>query len=79
MFASDPYILIAVVVLIAVVILAFVLGHREVHNRITPLAGLAFAFVVAGLIFGQDRIIGYGLLGIGVILAVIDIFQHRKA
>ncbi len=78
MSASDPYILIAIVVLIAVIFLAFILGHREVHNRITPIAGLAFAFVVASLLFGENRLIGYGLMGIGVILAVVDIFQHRK-
>ena len=35
--------------------------------------------LLAGILFGEERPIGYGLLGIGVVLAVIDIFiQHKK-
>ncbi len=45
----------------------------------TPLTGLAFGFILAGIIFGDDRLIGYSLLGIGVILAVIDIFKKLKS
>jgi hypothetical protein len=43
------------------------------------LASLAFGFVVAGIVFGNDnRLIGYGLMGIGVLLAVLDIFRNRN-
>jgi hypothetical protein len=42
------------------------------------LAGLAWAFVLAGIIFGEDRLIGYGLMGVGVVLAVIDVFITPK-
>lgn len=78
MAASPIYIVITIVVLIVVAILAFILGRREPHNRLTPLAGLAFAFVVAGIFFAGNRPAGYGLMGIGVILAVIDIFRRPK-
>lgn len=79
MSASYPYILVAIVVLIAVMILAFVIGHRQPHTRLTPLAGLAFAFALAGVLFGENRIIGYGLLGIAVILAIMDLVQHSRS
>ncbi len=79
MSATDIYILIAIVVLLIVSVLAFVLGRREPHNRLSPLAGLAFGFIIAGIIFGDNRYVGYTMLGIGVVLAVIDIFlPHKK-
>jgi positive regulator of sigma E activity len=78
MISSGTYIAIAIVVLFVVAILAFILGRREPHSRLTPLTGLAFAFVLAGILFGQDRLLGYGLMGVGVILAVIDIFRRPK-
>ncbi len=68
--------IVAIVVLVALAIIAFVRGRREAHNRLSPLAGLAFAFVVAGIVFGSDRLIGYSLMGIGVIMAVYDIFRR---
>lgn len=78
MSASGIYILIAIVVLLVVAVLAFVLGHREPHARLTPLAGLAFGFVVAGILFGENQLVGYGLMGIGVILAVVDMIRGPK-
>lgn len=75
---STAFIATSVAVLAIVAMLVFVVrrGHRE--NRLTPLAGLAFAFVVAGIIFGEDRLIGYGLMGIGVILAIVDIVDRSR-
>jgi hypothetical protein len=68
------FIALSVVVLAAILVLVFIVGRRRRETRLTPLAGLAFAFVLAGIIFGDDRLIGYGLLGIGVMLALVDIF-----
>lgn len=78
MSESSFYIAVAIVVLLAVAIIAFVLGRREAHNRLTPLAGLAFAFVVMGIVFSADRLIGYTLMGIGVVMAVYDIFRRSR-
>ncbi len=77
MSASQVYIAIALVVLAVIAGLVHFAGKRK-EKRLTPLAGLAFAFVLAGLFFGQERWLGYGLLGIGVILAVVDIFRKGK-
>jgi len=45
---------------------------------LTPLAGIAFAFIIAGSIFGDSRLVGYSLIGIGVIVAFIDIVKKMK-
>jgi hypothetical protein len=74
----QNYIAISIVVLAVIALFVFLLGKNRQENRLTPLAGLAFAFVVAGILFGQDRLIGYGLLGIGVVLAVLDMFNRAR-
>jgi hypothetical protein len=79
MNASPIYIAVSVAVLALVALLVFFVGRRRNENRLTPLAGLAWAFILAGLVFGDDRLIGYGLMGIGVILAVVDIFKRLKS
>ena len=77
MNASQIYIVIAIVALGVIAGLVYFAGRRK-EQRLTPLAGLAFAFVLAGIIFGQERWLGYGLMGIGVILAVVDMFRKGK-
>ena len=72
------FIAIAIVVLLVTAGLVYFTGWRK-EKRLTPLAGLAFAFVLAGIVFGQERWLGYGLLGMGVILAVADMVRKGKA
>jgi hypothetical protein len=80
MNTSQIYIAISIVVLAAIALLVFFIGKSRKEKRLTPLAGLAFGFVLAGIIFGgDDRLIGYSLFGIGVIIAVIDIFKRSKS
>jgi len=79
MNTSQIYIAISIVVLAAIALLFFFTGKSRKQNRLTPLAGLAFGFILAGIVFGDDRLIGYSLLGIGVIIAVIDIFIRSKS
>ena len=78
MSASSIYTLIAIVVLLVIVVVAFILGRREPHNNLTPLGGLAFGFIVAGILFGANQVVGYSFLGVGVLLALIDIIRRRK-
>lgn len=77
MDASQIYILIAVVVLLIIAILVVFVKKKGV-KPFTPLAGLAFAFILAGIIFGDSRAVGYSLMGIGVILAIIDIVRKSR-
>jgi hypothetical protein len=38
----------------------------------------SFAFVLAGLIFGESRLLGYSLLGVGVLLAIVDMIVKKR-
>ncbi len=78
MGASQIYVGASLAVLAVVAILVLFVGRQRRANRLTPLAGLAFACVVAGIVFSDDRLVGYGLLGAGVVFAVIDIFNGSR-
>ncbi|MBE0684287.1 MAG: hypothetical protein IH589_20475 [Anaerolineales bacterium] len=75
---SQIYILVSILVLAVIVLLVFVVGKKGGEKRLTPLASFAFAFVLAGILFSDNRLIGYGLMAIGVVLAVVDIFNRSK-
>jgi len=79
MNTSQIYIAVSIIVLAAIALLVIFLGKSKKENRLTPLAGLALGFILAGIIFGDNRLIGYSLLGIGVILSVIDIVKKLKS
>ena len=79
MNTSQIYIVISVVVLAIIALLVFLVGKNRKDKKFTPLAGLAFAFILAGIILGDDRLIGYSIMGVGVILAIIDIFKRLKS
>ena len=79
MNVSQIFIAVSIAVLACIALLVFFIGKSRRENRLTPLASLAFGFVLAGILFGDDRLIGYSLLGIGVILAVIDMLKRSKS
>lgn len=75
---SLAYIGIAIGALIILGMLAYATAKSGRPGRITPLASLAFAFVLAGVLFGQEQLLGYGLIAVGVILALIDIVRKSR-
>jgi len=79
MSASHIYIAISIVVLALIALFVFVAGKGGRAQKLTPLAGLAFGFVLAGLFFGGERLIGYPLLGIGVVLAIVDMVGKLRS
>jgi hypothetical protein len=79
---NAQVLVLVVVVALAVVFVVLAKTGRSQAAHVTPLMGVAFAFVIAGIVFGEDRLLGYVLMGVGVALAVIDIVRrsrHRAA
>jgi hypothetical protein len=76
---ATIFIILAVVAFVAVAAIIFMRGISGVGQRLSPLAGIAFAFVVAGIVFGDDRVLGYSLIGVGVAIAAGDmIIKGRR-
>jgi hypothetical protein len=78
MSSSLPYILIALVAIVIVAVLVFLSGKNRQENRLTPLAGLAFGFILAGVLFGENLFLGYAFLLLGILVAVIDIIMRGR-
>jgi uncharacterized membrane protein len=76
MNTSQGYILLSIGVLIMVLLILF-LTRKERQKPLSKLAGLAFLFIIAGIAFGESRTTGYSLMGVGVVLAIIDIIKKR--
>lgn len=76
MNTSQIYLItsIAAFVLVAILFLA----ARRKGKKLTPLVGFAWALVLAGIVFSEDRLIGYSLMGVGAALAVIDMYIIPK-
>jgi H+/Cl- antiporter ClcA len=58
--------------------LDLVFFYNRKERGLSRLAGLAFAFVIAGIFLGGLMVFGYSLMVVGVILAVIDIMHNTK-
>lgn len=78
MSAAQAYILIALLALAVVSLLVLLSGRGGRTRRLSPLAGVALACVVSGVAFGDERFIGYALIGVGVGLAIVDIVRKRR-
>ena len=80
MNTSLTYILISILVLAIVAVLVFIVSRNKTgkEKTLTPLAGLAFGFILAGLFASENRFVGYGLIGVGCFLAVIDMVNKLK-
>jgi hypothetical protein len=78
MEVSQIWITVSLAVLAVLALLVFRAGKAGKQNRLTPVAGLAFGFIVAGLVFGDQRWLGYSLFAVGVILAVVDMVRRSR-
>jgi hypothetical protein len=72
---------IAISIIALVVIMVLLLISRRKRTQIlnpSNLFILGMSFVVLGIIFGDERVLGYSFIGVGVLLSVIDAIRNRK-
>ncbi|SCP94757.1 hypothetical protein [Anaerobium acetethylicum] len=78
MDASQIYNVIVIAIIVVLFIVFFLTNRKAKNKKLTPLAAIAFAFVIAGIVFGENRPVGYSLLFVGVALAMADIVLRMK-
>jgi len=71
------WIAISIIALVVIVVLLLIARGRQ-YRKPSNLAILGMSLVVLGIIFGDDRLIGYSFIGVGVLLSVIDAIRNRK-
>ena len=67
---QTVYIGISIATFIAILVILII--NRQKSHRISNLTMLGMNMVVLGIIFGDSRLIGYPLIGVGVLLSLID-------
>lgn len=75
--ADVPYILITIIVL-GVIFAIVAWKKRKDPRQLSVLGALSFGSVIAGIVFNENRLVGYAFLGIGIALAMADIFVKAK-
>ena len=71
---------IAVSIIALAIIAMFVIYNYKGKKKkeLSKLSMFGFLLIVLGVVFGDDRLIGYGLIGAGILLSVIDIIQNSR-
>lgn len=75
---NAPYIAVSVAGLAIIAVLVFFISKNKKEKGLSTLASISFLFIILGIIFGDDRVISYSLMGFGVLLAVTDIVRKLK-
>jgi len=75
---NRTYIAISVVVLAVIAILVIFTIKKKKQKQPSNFVMLGMSLVVLGIIFGDDRLIGYSFIGAGVLLSIIDIIKNLK-
>jgi hypothetical protein len=75
---SQLYMLVAGISLAAIVILLFLKNKNVRNKKLSGLASTAFGCILTGILFGDNRLLGYSLIGVGVILSVIDTYNPKR-
>ena len=71
------YIAISIIALAAIAAVV-IYRNRKRQKEISKLGAFAFLLVLLGMFFGENKLVGYSFIGIGVILCVIDITKGLK-
>jgi asparagine N-glycosylation enzyme membrane subunit Stt3 len=76
---EPVWIAIAISALVVIMVLLLI-SRRKSKQLLNPsnLLILGMACVVLGIIFGDERVLGYSFIGVGVLLSVIDAIRNRK-
>ena len=78
MSLMQTYVAIAIGALALVLLVGALMHRRIAAQKLSPLAAIAFSLVVAGIVFGENRWVGYSLIGTGVALSILDILRRKR-
>jgi hypothetical protein len=71
------WITISIIALI-IILLLLLIARRKQYPKPSNLSMLGMSLVVLGIIFGDERLIGYSFMGVGILLSVVDALRNRR-
>ena len=76
---ESLWIAISIIALTIIVVLLLLARERGgQYPKPSNLVMIGMSLVVLGIIFGDDRLIGYSFIGVGILLSVVDAIRKRK-
>jgi len=79
-FMEELWLIIAIaagIILIAITI-AFLTRKKKQAIQDDALLALGITLVALGIIFGDDRLVGYSFIGVGVLLSIVSTVRALK-
>ena len=74
---GSLWLTVGLVVLVALLAVVF-LFRKKRSDKENTLVTLGAMFVVLGIVFGDDRLVGYSLIGLGVLLSTASVIGRRN-
>jgi len=78
MNSPATFFFVSVAVLAAVTAIFFFANKKSPEKRLSGLATVSFIFILTGIIFGDNIIVGYALLLAGSAVAAVDFIKKRS-
>jgi hypothetical protein len=75
---TPSQIFVAAVVIILFFVMVFIGNKNSKTKRLSIMSSIAFGFIVAGAVFGENRLISYSLFAIGIIISIVDAYIKSK-
>jgi predicted branched-subunit amino acid permease len=74
---SQIYILTVAIIVVLLLLTIFIANRKRKTQEITLLSVVAIFCVMIGFVFGEHPLIGYGFIGTGIVLAIIDLIFRK--
>lgn len=71
-------IFVAAIAVVLVFVRLFIGNKNFKTKKLSILSSIAFGFIVAGIVFSENRMISYSLFVIGIILSAVDAYIKSK-
>lgn len=77
-YMTPAQIFVAAVIIVLFFVMFFIGNKNSKTKRLSILSSIAFVFIIAGIVFRENRIISYSLFVIGIILSAVDAYIKSK-
>ena len=74
---DQLWLIFGIVILIVLAAVVFLISKKRT-NKENTLVTLGTVFVVLGIVFGDDRLLGYSFIAIGIMLSIVSVVGRRN-
>jgi hypothetical protein len=75
---NHLWLIISIAIVVILLATFFLVRKRKQTSQRNPLLILGIALIALGILFGEDRLVGYSFIGVGVLLSIISAIKNKK-